>query len=82
MHMPPSQHLTPFFDILGWLQDSIDQAVQPLVHEISVLKDRVSRLEEEVKQLKVEPLVQGQAQAQAQGVQSIKRLVFYEVDYR
>ena len=37
MHMPPS--LTPFFDIRGWIQDTIDKAVQPPVQEISVLKN-------------------------------------------
>ena len=39
MHLPPSQHLTPFFDIRGWLKDTVDQAVQPLLYEISILKD-------------------------------------------
>ena len=31
-----------------------------------MLKDKVSRLENEIRELKVEPLVQGQAQAQVQ----------------
>ena len=34
--------------------------------EISRLKDRVSRLGEEIQELKVKPLAQGQAQAQVQ----------------
>ena len=50
----------------GWLQGSIDQAVRPLDQEIAMLKGKVSRLENEIRGLKVEPLVQGQAQAQVQ----------------
>ena len=37
-----------------------------MLQEILVLKDRVSRLEEEVKQLKVEPLAQTQSHVQAE----------------
>ena len=50
----------------GWLKDSIDQAVRPLDQEITMLKGKVSRLENEIRGLKVETLVQGQAQAQVQ----------------
>ena len=63
--MPPS--LTPFFDIRGWVQDTIDKAVQPLVEEISMLKERVSRLEDEVKHLKLEPSTGARAGGGASG---------------
>ena len=31
MLLPPSQQLTPFLDMRGWIKDAVEQAVQPLM---------------------------------------------------
>jgi len=64
-----SQQLTLFLDMRGWLKDAVEQAIQPLITEITTLKgkleetdNRVRKLEKEV-ELKDEKAQQVQAQS-------------------
>ena len=54
MLLPPSQQLTPFLDMRGWIKDAVEQAVQPLITEITILKGKLEETDNRVRKLEKE----------------------------
>ena len=66
-----SQQLTLFLDMRGWLKDAVEQAIQPLITEITTLKGKLEETDNRVRKLEKEVELEDEKAQQVQAQSAI-----------